>query len=150
MSLCGQQMGQQKTCAREKGHTCAFRKKMGNTTRDALEREEASSSLISPLQLGRFLFYCCCCCCYYQWKHLKHLLYARHCAQGFIGMLWMRIWGRTLPQELLRSHFCCCLQSSHLRKTKGPVYFCHVEDISNKIVFLIFAFASTEHITEVG
>lgn len=31
-------------------------------------------------------------------------------------------------------------QSSHLRKTKGPVLFCHLEDIANKIIFLIYTF----------
>ena len=44
------------------------------------------------------------------------------------------------------------LQFPHLRKTEGPVYFCHAEDVSdiNKIVFLIYASASSEHTTKVG
>ena len=43
-------------------------------------------------------------------------------------------------------------QFPHLRKTEGPVCFCHAEDVSdiNKIVFLIYASASSEHTTKVG
>lgn len=35
-------------CARKWDHGCNFRKKTGNYTEDALEWEEAHSSLISP------------------------------------------------------------------------------------------------------
>lgn len=40
------------------------------------------------------------------------------------------------------------LQPSHLRKTKGPMYFCCVLDIFNQILFIIYEFTSTEHIRE--